>query len=802
MTAAEPGVSATIRLPNIDFQDERPSRGGAAGDSAWASRGSAGAGVVVVAGAATQLGLHFIRLLIESRDFGSILVRGLVPSTPAAGSAVPEQLQKARRALDRFCGEDTSRRVELVSVPYFSHAYASVAVDSTVGSSLDPRLGIRPGTLLQSQCLQRAALRKAMAGCLYVISCWGSELQPVFRSNGGELGDGDGARGVADVVGAEYGSIASLLSEAARQSAVHFVHVSAILGQSTDSGSKRVGGIRHWWSSWSLSALLYRSSNEQALLWKERAEHLVRRAGVPERFGGCGLPYTIIRLAPLTPRMRPKRIGSALLYRDAIAVGSSATAEVTISQIAGSIDCRRRTSIGCSAGQEQLHWGPIWEPRRPRPVFADVEASLLDPGREDLSGCTRATLKLDPVDAARVVLFCMGNSATLGTSFEVRGREIDDDAGSGDSGDASSGSHSAADKLPDLLAPLLPDDALHLPYSDDEAFLLCPRSSSSLRSDAPTSMWGDLSTEVQGSTLPVSNSRAISSCAATLVRVAPWSRVIAAEKIALIDDSTNARMPHPLARDSEWEPFVCYTVRMQLVLPLLHPQEGTLATDTRDRDHTLPLEAANIDASAGASASLKCTKPSGELQNWFVCFRFTDFVRLQQALERNISVRQQQQDAWAYQRKQQQYVTHAFMDEQQDREYKTVASTGGSPLGEAPAAAASCAEFHAGELLQHDRKLVMELRALLPPARWFKTEDDVVLERRTALQAYLDLALQAKGSGETLEPVCSSASDGTVPTVVVSRGDADAQCAGDLVQRWVSIAFARCASASAFSATT
>jgi hypothetical protein len=257
--------------------------------------------------------------------------------------------------------------------------------------------------------------------------------------------------------------------------------------------------------------------------------------------------------------------------------------------------------------------------------------------------------------------------------------------------------------------------------------------------------------------------------------------VIAAEKIALIDDSNNARMPHPLARDSEWEPFVCYTVRMQLVLPLVHPQAG--ATDTRGRDHILPLQTANVDASVGASDSLNCTKPSGELQDWFVCFRFTDFVRLQQALERNIADRQQQQDAWEHQQQQQQRVTHAFMDEQQEQEYGTAVSTRGS---------LSCAECHRGEILQGDRQLVMELRALLPPSRFFKIEDAVVLERRTALQAYLDLALQAKPSDVLLD--CTPASVGTaVPKVAVSPGDADAQCAGDLVQRWVSIAFARCA---------
>eukprot|EP01043_Picozoa_sp_COSAG02_P010128 COSAG02_NODE_351_length_24060_cov_13.046910_2_plen_788_part_00 len=785
----ELGVSATIRLPSFDFnEDERPSRGGAAADSAWASSCSAGAGVVVVAGAATQLGLHFIRLLIESRDFGSILVRGLVPSTPTADSAMPdEQLRKARRALDRFCGEDTARRVDLVSVPYFSHGYASVAVDSTVGSSLDPRLGIRPGTLLQSQCLQRAALRKAMTGCLYVISCWGSELQPVFRSNGGELGDGDGARGVADVVGAEYGSIASLLSEAARQSAVHFVHVSAILGQSFDSGSEQRGGIRRWWSSWSLSALLYRSTNEQALLWKERAEHLVRRAGAPESCGGCGLPYTIIRLAPLTPRMRTKRIGSALLYSDAIAVGSSATAEVTISQIAGSTACRRRTAIGRSADLEQLHWGPIWEPRRPRPVFAEGgEAMLTDPGLETSAS---AALKLDPVDAARVVLFCMGNSATLGTSFEVCGREIDNDAGSGSSIDARSESRSAAVVLPDLLAPLLPDDELQLPNSDDEAFLLS--SSSSQRT--PMSMWGDTS--------QTSNDQAVSSCAVTVVRVAPWSRVIAAEKIALIDDSNNARIPHPLARDNEWEPFVCYTVMMQLVLPLVQAQTGTSAVDTRG--HVPHFPAVTADASAGASTSVEC-KPSGELQDWLVCFRFTDFVRLQEALERNISDRQQQQDACTHQLQQeQQHVTHFFMDEQQEWEHGTAASIRGSPLRGEAAAAASCTESHTAEILKGDRKLVTGLRALLPPSRWFKTEDAVVLERRAALQAYLDLALQAKVSDRITEPVCFSTSVGAaVSHVAASPGDADVHCSGDLVQRWVSTAFARCASVRASSADT
>eukprot|EP01046_Picozoa_sp_COSAG06_P022368 COSAG06_NODE_1732_length_8553_cov_3.445470_1_plen_364_part_00 len=305
------GVAATIRLPSFDFQTEPALDSDST--SAWANQGSAGAGVIVVAGAATQLGLHFIRLLIESRDFGSILVRGLVPVAPSTrrADAPDEYLRNARRALDRFCGEDTARRVELVSVPYFAHRHTSVAVDGTVGSCLDARLGIRPGTLLQSQCLQRAALRKAMEGCLYVISCWGSELQPVFRTSGGELGDGDGGRGVADVVGAEYGSVASLLSEAARESAVHFVHVSAILGQSSYDRPGSRWELGRWWSSWSLSALLYRSKNEEALLWKERAEHLVRRAGAAPSAGGCGLPYTIIRLAPLRAKSRLERGGAA-----------------------------------------------------------------------------------------------------------------------------------------------------------------------------------------------------------------------------------------------------------------------------------------------------------------------------------------------------------------------------------------------------------------------------------------------------------------------------------------------------------
>ena len=146
------GVSATIRLPSFSFEEDHLSFGGAEGgasassdDSAWASKGSAGAGVIVVAGAATQLGLHFIRLLIESRDFGSILVRGLVPAPPR--SAEPASVAKlraslavanARASLDRFCGEDTSLRVELVAVPYV-HASVVVEVDGTVGTSLDPR---------------------------------------------------------------------------------------------------------------------------------------------------------------------------------------------------------------------------------------------------------------------------------------------------------------------------------------------------------------------------------------------------------------------------------------------------------------------------------------------------------------------------------------------------------------------------------------------------------------------------------------------------------------------------------------
>ena len=746
--------------------------------SAWASGGSAGAGVVVVAGAATQLGLHFIRLLIESSDFGNVLVRGLVPSTPAAGIAAPdEQLRKARRALDRFCGEDTARRVELVSVPYFSRGYSSVAVDSTVGSSLDPRLGIRPGTLLQSQCLQRAALRKAMAQCLYVISCWGSELQPVFR-NGGEVGDGDGARGVADVVGAEYGSIASLLSEAARQSAVHFVHVSAILGQSADSRGERWGGFRRWWSSWSLSAVLYRSTNEQELLWKERAEHLVRRAGAPESAGGCGLPYTIIRLAPLTPRLRAKRIGSALQYSDAIAVGSSATAEVTISQIAGSTVRHRHNSAGGSADNEQVYWGPIWEPRRLRPAFPDDKSVSPDPKVEILSGAAHVsgenpstTLKLDPVDAARVVLFCMGNSATLGRSFEVRGREHDNDAGSDSSTGRRSEGRSAVDMLPDMLAPLLPDHELQLPNSYDSTFSLFPTSSQ---------------LALHGQSV---------SCTVPLVRVAPWSRVIAAEKIALVNDRNNARIVHPLARESEWDPFICYTVRMQLVLPL--------PLSTVVGDDVMQQPAVAVDASVGTSASLECadTKPSGELQDWLVCFRFSDFLRLQEALERNISERQQQQDAWAQQMRQELYVTRAFIYEQEEPH-----ETAAIPHN-ATAASASSTVPPTAESLQADRKLVEELRALLPPARWLKTDAAVVIERRTALQAYMDLALQAKPSDGTTESGCASAASigafagPTLASPIDCSRDA-AQCSGDLVQRWVSVAFARCASVMRSTATT
>lgn len=811
----ELGVAATIRLPRVDFNHDEPRLSAVSETDSASTPGR----VIVVAGAASQLGLHFIRLLIESRDFNSILVRGLVPAAPTRNTnraRQDEQLQMVRRALDRFCAEDTTRRVELVSVPYCSHGYTSAAVDATVGSSLDSRLGVRPGTLLRSQCLQRTALREAMSGCLYVISCWGSELQSVFRSNG-ELGVGDGARGVADVVGAEYGSVASLLSEAARQSAVQFVHVSAILGDSAgSSGSDIRRGFGRWWSSWSLSAMLYRSTNEEALLWKKRAEILVRRAGAAVSSGGCGLPYTIIRLAPLRPRMRPKRGGSAMLYNDAIAVGSSATAEVTISQIVGSTVCRRRDTLTHSClSDPQLHRGPIWEPCRPRPKLVnggedwpqDVQAAAsgLATAVEAVSSDSAAALQLDPVDAARVVLFCMGNSATLRTSFEVRGRTDGTDATGDDTSDGRTDRRSASDQLPDLLAPLLPDDELDLPKVDDEAFSLYPTSSSLKLGAASTGMATPLShgsgVESRSLSLPASQAAASSCCTVALVRVAPWSRVVAAEKIAVIDDSTDARTTHPLAREGEWEPFICYKVQLQMVVP----QIQTGATDTQDLASYASAVATDESASAHGSLSFECsgTKPSGELQDWVVCFRYRDFSRLQEVLEDNLTGRQRQQKVWAQQLRQKHNATPTFMQEEKEQIHGTrmaMVPAAGLPVGGEAVAAAADAVLDRATRLEDDEKLVSELRALLPPSRWFKTDNAVVLERRTALQAYLDVALQAKPSDRTLEPVGSTgcvsdaANDAATGAGAAANFSQYAECTGDLVQRWVSVAFARCGS--------
>ena len=436
-------------------------------------------------------------------------------------------------------------------------------------------LGIGAGTLKQSQCLQRAALRDAMEGCLYVISCWGSELQPVFRSSGGDLGDGDGGRGVADVVGAEYGSVASLLSEAARQSAVHFVHISAILGERDISGDdpSRSGGdtrrfafrndelcinmmksvlkmmnfvfkilnselkrweFGRWWSSWTLSALLYRSTNEEALLWKKRAERLVRRAG-----GSCGLPYTIVRLAPLKAKARLERQrakidslrgSTAMLYNDGIGVGSSACAEVAVSQLAGAT--RRRASLPRLEGAEhERFWGPIWE-KQQRPAHldhgyvaaeggasaaADGSSSLLlfADGGERSSGTVQA---IDPVDAARVALFCMGNSGTVGTSFEVRGRGDDVDAV--EEAELEAGQAGVATTLlSDLLAPLLPDSEFVIDDADD----------------------GDLpSAEVQPDPLQA----AAVAAAMAMRKVAPWSQFVDASVVTIIGH-TDARAVTP-----------------------------------------------------------------------------------------------------------------------------------------------------------------------------------------------------------------------------------------------------------------
>eukprot|EP01046_Picozoa_sp_COSAG06_P022369 COSAG06_NODE_1732_length_8553_cov_3.445470_2_plen_529_part_00 len=516
-------------------------------------------------------------------------------------------------------------------------------------------------------------------------------------------------------------------------------------------------------------------------------------------------------------------------------------------------------------------------------------------------------LKLDPVDAARVVLFCMGNSGALGTSFEVRGRS--DEAVAEESATAVA---AATLLLPDLMAPLLPDSELHIPsqFEDDETV---PSEQQLAEGRA-----GDVSRQQQ-----------------LLVRVAPWCKIVGAEKVVypLIgsdgSDSSGGgrgggqRTRHPLAREREWEPFICYTVRMQLVLPMAAAQraaatpadddagenvnvdvvgDGTNASRGEDgaarkseggmeaaepeaggneaeaeaegstagslvplplspRSSSSEPEEAEVAVEEEADASHGVTntnpdsssgngtggtggtgssskdefdlKPSGELQEWFVRFRFTDFLRLQEALEEDIARRQELyvQSVLARQERQRQ-------EEKEDRA-ESASAPAPTVLGQ-NGSVESTVEVQAdaekqeqekkkeeeeeeGFRLRVDSELVDELRALLPPARWLKTEHAVVLERRTSLQAYLDTALQAKrlpppatitaitadstdqghqASPDDSSPVVStgavadgsgSGSGGGGGGSTTSSTIYSGRCSDEIVQRWVSAAFLRCA---------
>ena len=675
------GVPTRIRLPSFSWDDDLRLSGGG-GSSAGPSDATA-PGSIVVAGATTQLGMHFIRLLIESQDFGTILVRGLVPAEPPSSGATSSDsgasraVEAARAELDSFCGEDTSRRVHLSAIPYFTHGHAAVAVDGTVGSSLDPRLGILGGTLLQAQCLQRAALTKAMAGCLYVLCCWGSELQSAFRS-ASSAGAGGAESGDAGVVGTEFGSVASLLSEAARQSAAHFVHISAVLGQAAapehadaDEGD-RPGLWRlwsDWWSSWSLSTLLYRSTNEEALVWKERAERLVRRAGAAT---GCGLPYTIIRLAPLRRRARleRQRAKRGSLGKSA-GVGSSASADVVITQFPG------RRQAAARARPSDRCYGPIWERPAHRPYLSADEFAGEDAWSEGTAvggGSGGGMDALDPVDAARVALFCIGNAGTVGTSFEVRGRDTEPE-------DEARQARGSMTLLSDLLADLIPDREL-------------------IEEESPHDE-GSASWQAHG----------------PAVRVAPWSRICSARVIVMADrapasppssptliaqDDDGERAlecrRHPLAREGEWEPFVCYTVQMHKVLLQPNPAddaEGSGCWRVRLAEGADGARWRVVIEREGREAADH--KPSGVLQTCFVRFRYSDFARLQEVLE----------------------------------EHVTRPDAGAGAAADADDAAKVEAE-----------RTVAELRQLLPARRWLKTETAVVEERRRGLQVYLDRVLQ------------------------------------------------------------
>jgi hypothetical protein len=392
------------------------------------------------------------------------------------------------------------------------------------------------------------------------------------------------------------------------------------------------------------------------------------------------------------------------------------------------------------------------------------------------------------------------------------------------------------------------------------------------------------------------------------------------------------RTRHPLAREGEWEPFICYTVRMQLVLPLpmaainaaqraaatpaddgagenftaaagdgsddvgdggnasrgdedgaprkseggmeavepeaggneaeaeaggneaetegstagslvplplspqssLEPEEAALVQQEADASHGVTNT--NPDSSSGngtggtggTGSSSTCKdefdiKPSGELQEWFVRFRFTDFLRLQEALEEDIA------------RRQELYV-HSILarqERQRQEEKKNRAESAPAVLEENGSVESTVnvqadakeeeeekvEEEEKGFRLRVDSELVDELRALLPPARWLKTEHAVVLERRAALQAYLDTALQAKRLPPPPATTCQcitaiTTADSTAqghqasPPVGSTGAIADGsggggggsstggRCSDEIVQHWVSAAFLRCATSS------
>jgi hypothetical protein len=115
-----------------------------------------------------------------------------------------------------------------------------------IGGPADPGVQLRPGLLQQAECLHSSSLRLALGPCAYVACCWGRELTYPKALRAALLAASDErtaarrecgrpAAGTKTLVTAHpwaacgrCGVVASLLGEAARRGAAHFLLISDV----------------------------------------------------------------------------------------------------------------------------------------------------------------------------------------------------------------------------------------------------------------------------------------------------------------------------------------------------------------------------------------------------------------------------------------------------------------------------------------------------------------------------------------------------------------------------------------------